>query len=215
MATKTKKRPTPAPPPRKLPILPILGGVVGIALVVAIAISIASSEEARNAEVEIGSPTIAGNLPEFDQGSEDPAVGLAIPAVESTNFDGDAVSLGPDSGAGGVVFLAHWCSHCRAEVPDVQEWLDGGAEPAAPLYSVATGINPNQANYPPWAWLEREGWTQPVLADDAGQSIMRAFGGSSFPYWVFFDDDGTVVARVAGRIGVDTLDGLLSLAANS
>ena len=215
MATKTKKRPAPAPQPRKLPIIPILGGVVGVALVVAIAISIASSEEARNAEVEIGSPTISGNLPEFSQGAEDAAVGLAIPAVDSTNFDGDVVSLGPESGAGGVVFLAHWCPHCRDEVPEIQAWLDGGAQPAAPLYSVATGINPDAANYPPWTWLEREGWTQPVLADDAAQSIMRAFGGTSFPFWVFFDDDGNVVARVSGRIGADTLDTFLDFAATS
>jgi len=215
MATKTKRRPAPAPPPRKLPIIPILGGVVGIALVVAIAISIAGSEEARRAEVEIGAPTVSGSLPEFNSEGGDPAVGLAIPTVDTTNFDGDAVSLGPDSGAGGVVFLAHWCPHCQDEVPEIQEWLDSGAQPAAGLYSVATGINPNAANYPPWAWLEREGWTAPVLADDAAQSILRAYGGTSFPFWVFFDDDGNVVGRISGRIGVDALDGFLELAASS
>jgi len=215
MASKTKKRPTPAPPPRKLPIIPILGGVVGLALVVAIAISIAGSEEARNAEVEIGSPTVSGALPEFSGSGADAAVGQPIPSVESTNFDGEALTLGPDSGAGGVVFLAHWCPRCQEEVPEIQEWLDAGAEPAADLYSVATSINPNAANYPPWTWLNREGWTQPILVDDAAQSIMQAYGGTAFPYWVFFDDDGNVVARVAGRIGPDAVDGLLELAASS
>lgn len=208
MATKRQ------PEPKKLPILPILGGVVGVALVVAIALSIAGSEP-ESAAVEIGSPTVTGALPAFDRNTADPAVGTAIPNAEGTDFDGNAVTLGPGDGPGGIVFLAHWCQHCQAEVPELQAWLDGGGTPAASIYSVATSIDPSRGNYPPWSWLEREGWTAPVLVDDNTGAVMRAFGGTAFPYWVFFDGAGNVVARAEGRLGADTVAQLLEMAAGA
>ena len=215
MAAKPKSRQPAAPQTKKLPILWILAGVVGIALVVAIAISIAGSESKQNVAVEVGSPNISGALPAFAAGGADAAIGSPIPEVSGTNFDGEAVAIGPGQGPGGIVFLAHWCGHCQTEVPAIQAWLDGGATPAAPIHSVATSIDELRPNYPPWSWLDREGWTSPVLVDDATGSVMRGFGGSAFPYWVFFDSDGNVVARAEGAQGVDTVAALLELAATS
>lgn len=215
MAAKPKSRQAPAPQPKKLPILGILAGVVGIALIVAIAISIAGSESKQNVAVEVGSPTVSGALPAFAAGGADAAVGSPIPEVSGTNFDGEAVTIGPGRGPAGIVFLAHWCGFCQEEVPAIQEWLDGGATPAAAIYTVATSIDELRPNYPPWSWLAREGWTSPVLVDDAFGSVMRGFGGSSFPYWVFFDGDGNVVARAEGAQGVDNVAALLELAATS
>jgi hypothetical protein len=74
-------------------------------------------------------------------------------------------------------------------------------------------MDETRGNYPPWSWLDREGWTSPVLVDDAFGSVMGAFGGRGFPYWVFFDGDGNVVARAEGELGVDTVSQLLELAA--
>jgi hypothetical protein len=211
--SKSKKRPAaPAPPPaKKLPIAWILGGAVGLALVVAIAIGL--SEETAGAAVEIGSPTVSGDaLPLFSADGADAAVGMQMPAVVGTDFDGQEVVIGPGNGPAAIVFLAHWCGLCQNEVPAIQGWLDGGATPAAPIYSVATGIDKARPNYPPWSWLEREGWTSPLLVDDAAQSIMRAFGGSGFPFWVFINEDGEVIGRVAGDIGVSGLQTALQLA---
>ena len=218
MATKSKKRPVApkSPPAKKLPIWWILGGLVGIALIAAIAVSLSGETADPGVEVEMGSPTVSGDsLPPFSQGAADAAIGMQIPAVTGTNFDGQSVVIGPESGAAGIVFVAHWCSVCQQEVPAIQGWLDGGATPAVPIYTVATGIDRLKQNYPPWSWLEREGWTSPVLVDDAADSVMQAFGGTAYPYFVFVNDRGEVVGRTVGGIGADALAGALQFAASS
>lgn len=217
MSTKSRarSRPTPPPPPaKKFPIIPIVGGLIAAALIAAIAISVADSESKAASRVEIGSPELSGEaLPPFASSAADPAVGTVIPAVTGTDFDGNVVTIGPGEGPAAIVFLAHWCPHCQREVPAVQAWLDGGGEPAVPLVSVATSISAARDNYPPWSWLDREGWTSPVLVDDEDGTVMLGFGGTGFPYWVFINADGEVVARASGEIGVDNMRQLMELAA--
>ena len=54
--------------------------------------------------------------------------------------------------------------------------MDAGSVPDnVDLYSVATGINAERPNYPPEAWLEREGWTLPVLVDTKNE-VAQAYG---------------------------------------
>ncbi len=107
-----------------------------------------------------------------------------------------------------VLFLAHWCSHCQTEVPEVQDWIDGGGKPDnVDLYGVATAIEEEGANYPPDAWLERERWTSPVLVD-TNDTVLRAFGLTAFPTWVFINADGDVALRIGGAIGAEQLTAL-------
>jgi hypothetical protein len=192
----------------------ILGGLVGLALVAAIAVSLSGETADSTVAVEIGSPTISGDaLPPATQDGTDAAIGMQIPAVVGTNFDGESVVIGPETGAAGYLFVAHWCSVCQVEIPDIQDWLEGGATPAAPIFTIATGIDELRQNYPPWSWLEREGWTSPVLVDDAASSVMQAFGGTAYPYFVFTNDRGEVVGRVLGGMGAASLEGALQFAA--
>jgi thiol-disulfide isomerase/thioredoxin len=126
------------------------------------------------------------------------------------DFDDAAVEIKHDGTPKAVVFLAHWCSHCQAEVPRVQAWLDtGGGVPGVEIMSVTTSANSAQANWPPSAWLDREGWTSPNIRDDSDSSALRAYGGNAFPYWVFLNGDGTVAHRQSGQTEVATLQAIM------
>jgi hypothetical protein len=97
-------------------------------------------------------------------------------------------------------------------VPVVQAWLNAGRLPATvELISVATANDPNRPNYPPEAWLAREGWTPPVLVDSDG-SIASRYGLTAFPYWVVVDSAGRVVQRLAGELTPEQLDALAAAA---
>ena len=50
-----------------------------------------------------------------------------------------------------------------------------------------------------------EGWTAPVIRDDQASTVMTSYGGSSVPYWVFLNGDGTVAFRLGGETDVSTL----------
>ena len=153
-----------------------------------------------------GAPAISGTpLPPFSDPAADPAVGQTIPTVAAPGGD---IEL--DGQAKVLLFITHWCPHCQAEVPVIQSWVDaGGLPPDVELISVSTAIDPARPNYPPDAWLEREGWTAPVIVDETG-SVADAYGLSAFPFWVFVNADGTVAGRLTGELTTDQLEQIIS-----
>ena len=140
----------------------------------------------------------------------DEAVGLAVPKLVGQSFDGSDVTIdGSDGNPKMVVFLAHHCPHCQAEVPVIQQWIDdGGAPEGLEIYGVATGQDPSRPNYPPSDWLKSEGWSSPVLADDDAQSAAQSWGLSGYPYFVMVDADGNVWQRASGELPVEEIDRL-------
>jgi cytochrome c biogenesis protein CcmG, thiol:disulfide interchange protein DsbE len=163
----------------------------------------------------IAAPTLASGaaLPAFADPMSDPAVGLAVPEAAGSSFDGTPVRIAADGRSKILLFLAHWCPHCQAEVPVVQRWLDEGRLPSGvDLISIATSIDANRPNFPPDAWLAREGWEAPVLVDP-DDAVAQRFGLSAFPFWVVADADGRVVMRLTGELSPDQLDALAAAVA--
>lgn len=189
-------------------IIGVVGGLVVLLLVAAVFFG---SEEVG---AEYGDPEIRGtSLPVFPSADsfDLSATGLAAPEVFGADYSGNEVTITNDGRAKGIAFIAHWCSHCQAEVPRVQEWLDnGGGVEGVDLYSVSTAANSGQANYPASAWLEAEGWTVPVIVDDQAGNVHAAYGSGGFPNWVFLNADGTVAARTAGQLTIDQLEEILT-----
>jgi len=207
MATPTKKQ---GPTPSKSKSVPIVGIVFGIIAVLAVvAVVFAGNSEPGS---EYGTPQVQGRLSAMPPTAsvDTSAVGEAAPTVIGQDFDGTEVRIENDGKPKAIVFLAHWCPHCQNEVPEVQAWLDSGGDlRGVDLYSVATAIDSTRDNYPSSSWLEREGWTAPVIIDDQAGSVHSAYGSGGFPYWVFVNSDGTVALRTAGELGVDRLEQIL------
>jgi cytochrome c biogenesis protein CcmG/thiol:disulfide interchange protein DsbE len=190
-------------------------GVAALVLVLAVAAMVSSGgsdEGGSSAEgVEETRPvSISGDaLPELPQSGSDPAVGKNIPEATGQSFDGSPVSIGNDGRAKLIVFVAHWCPHCRNEIPVLADWLESNQLPnGVDLYAVSTGVDSKRPNYPPSAWLEKEGWTAPTLADSSDGKAANAFGLSAFPYFLAVDGSGKVVARTTGEIGPEAFSDL-------
>jgi cytochrome c biogenesis protein CcmG/thiol:disulfide interchange protein DsbE len=154
-------------------------------------------------------------LPAYAAAADDPAVGRPIPEVDGAAFDGTPVTIKADGKPKLIIFLAHWCPHCQAEVPVVQAWIDSNGMPAGvELISVVTAIDPNRPNYPPDAWLASEHWQVPVIVDANGQ-VATSYGLTAFPYWVAVGADGTVAQRLTGELTPEQLDALVTLASSA
>lgn len=158
--------------------------------------------------------TVTGEslFPYDSSNPQDPAFGSEAPLISGFDFQGDAVTVDPSaSGPYMLVFLAHWCPHCNAEVPRLLDWKGSGAVPAElNVLGVATAASPSSTNYPPHEWFSNRGWSWPVLVDEslgegeAGKAAV-AYGATGWPYFVIVGADGLVKARVSGEIEVSEL----------
>ena len=188
----------------------VLALIAGIAIV----FSIGGEDTQPTTDLSaIPAPVVTGEpLTPYDPTLDvDASSGMPAPEVVGSDFQLNPVEIVADGRPKVLLFLAHWCPHCQAEVPRVQQWLDAGGRPAAvDFYSVATSIDAAQPNYPPDRWLERERWSPPVLVDTDG-SVARAYGLTSFPYWVFVDANGAVFGRVSTEMPQEALTDLFSL----
>jgi thiol-disulfide isomerase/thioredoxin len=200
-----KPKPPPAPAPdRRAKVLMAAGGALLVLVIAGLLVALLSDDdgEASGAEdqSDFGSVQVDGEpLPTFDANLADSAIGLAAPTLTGSTPTGDAIEVGGGGEPTLVVFLAHWCPHCQAEVPVLVEMADDGAFDGVRTVAVLTGTNPDAPNYPPAPWLEREGWPGDVMLDDQAATAAAAFGISSYPYLVMLDGDGQVTGRLAGE----------------
>jgi len=195
-------------------LLPVVGVVIlGVAVLAVILSQGASGSGASTgpSSVPAVEPTITGDsLPAFKDTLGDAAKGLVAPVVKGQDFQGKPVEIAPNGKPTMIMFLAHWCPHCQREVPVIQGWVNAGRAPAdLNMVSVITAIDPTAPNYPPDAWLAREGWTVPVIVDPTS-TVGKAYGLTSYPFFVILDGTGNVFTRMSGEIPVIDLEQILA-----
>ena len=195
-------------------ILWIGGGVVLFGLVVWMASSIAL-ETPPDPTIGFGTVTIEGDalLVVQDVNQGDPAVGFTAPSVSGADWNGVPASITADGRPKVVIFLAHWCPHCQAEVPDIQAWLDAGNAPDdVDLYAVTILSDPLRPEWPPQEWLESEGWSVQTIMDDEAQSVARVYGALGTPFYLVLDGSNTNLLRRSGRQGIGALEAMIEIA---
>ena len=117
--------------------------------------SASSSASVDPAAQQTHTVTVTGaSLPNYTGKGVDKALGATPPTLAGANFTGTPVTIAP--GTGGpmmVVFVAHWCPHCRAEVPRLVSWIAAGTPPAnLQIFAVSTAVDPKAPN------RRRPGW---------------------------------------------------------
>ncbi len=207
MATPTKNQTAKTGTSRSIPIVGIIVAV--IVFIVVVAVVFAGNTEPGN---EYGEPEVTGQLSFMppDSAVDVTATGETAPTVIGQNFEGEEVRIENDGRAKAIALLAHWCPHCQNEVPAVQDWIDsGGGVEGVDLYSISTAMESTRDNFPASGWLEREGWTAPVIRDDSNNTVHTAYGAGGFPFWVFVNSDGSVALRVAGSTSVENIEAIM------
>lgn len=214
--------------------LVLLAGLILVAGLIAVLVTSLGGDDdtADGSVVEVGAPVAAADapafggasipevddvvvegdaLPAFDGAGDDPALGMTAPVTTATSLaSGTPVTL--DTGTARVIgFVAHWCPHCQAELPELTEWLGENRLPAnTEFIAVSTAVSAERGNYPPSAWFNAEGWPAPVLVDDAEATLLNTYGFTGFPAFIAIDANGVVVDRIGGNVGVEGFERLVS-----
>jgi hypothetical protein len=207
----SQKRRSQASTARSRPLLIGAGVVLVVVVAAVIAVALASTPPALAEPAETPILVEGTPLPEWAAEGTDPAVGRILPTVSGTDLAGAPLTIGPDGRGKAIVVLAHQCPHCQAEVPRIVAWLEDNPVPdGVDVVGLSTNINPAGTNYPPSAWLEREGWQPPTLNDDANGTAYRALSlGMGTPGWVFVTPDGVVQLRTVGELPPEDFGALL------
>lgn len=193
----------------------VVGGAVVLAGILAVVLSAgggssSSGGRVKPGQVEIAPVAVSGTpLPTLTDPTNDPAVGKTAPTLTGVTFHRSPVTIGNTGQAHVVIFVAHWCPHCQAEVPRIVSLAKAGQVPV-PIVTVATGTDSSAPNYPPSAWLAREGWPYPVLVDSKTETAATAYGLPGYPFLVFVNAQGQVVGRLSGEIAPSDLTKLFS-----
>jgi thiol-disulfide isomerase/thioredoxin len=161
------------------------------------------------AAAEFQKVTTTGDaLPQLPESGDDPAVGKAAPTLTGYDLAGRPAKIDPgsDGKATMLVFLAHWCPHCNAEVPVLNEWKEKGLVPTnLRVVGITTASRPDQANWPPSKWLVAKKWTFDQFADSEKQDASAAYGVGGYPFLVFIDAAGNVTSRTSGEVPVEDI----------
>ena len=185
----------------------IWGGVALVVIVAIVGALLASGgDSAKATGHETAAVTVDGKplptyLDAYNGTTDDPAIGKTIPTLHGTSvLTGKPITIAPDGKPRAVVFVAHWCPHCQAEVPRLVALAKQGVFDGVQVSAVATGTNSAYPNYPPSAWLTNVGWPFPVMADSKTDAAAQAFGLNAYPFFVLVNADGTVARRATGEI---------------
>lgn len=162
---------------------------------------------------------VGDSLPLYpSSGEADPAVGRRAPSLNGLDFNSQPVTVTPGAGPYMLVFVAHWCPHCNAEVARLLDWKQSGGVPEGlRVVAVSTAVSATGVNFPPAVWLASKGWTWPVLVDQAqgdglAGAAALAYGAPGWPYFVMLGKDGTVKARGSGEVDSTELQRIVTAA---
>lgn len=194
----------------------IIGGAIVLVVGLAVAIGVSLVDEPLDGNLPEGETTISGDaLPEYaGENDINISVGLQAPLFSGPDQNSEIISLEKNGKSKILLFLAHWCPHCQAEVPIVQEYIDTFGLPAdVEVIGILTSIDRSRDNYPPHDWLVKEGWSETQIYD-LDREIGTVYGLNAFPYWVTLDKDLKVVNRVTGKLTPDQITVLINVLIN-
>ncbi len=188
----------------------VLGIAGALALVIVSATVALGAVPAKT--VQVAHVKVSGTaLPALPDTGQDPSVGTKVPTLTGKTFAAKKIVVPPASTEPQVVmFLAHWCPHCQAEVPRIVQLAAQGGFNGVHVTAVATGTLGSRPNYPPSKWLKREHFPFAVMVDSRKSMAAQAWGLTAYPFLVFVDASGKVAGRITGEVSPADLRTIVS-----
>lgn len=160
----------------------------------------ASKEEKSKTEKEEDAETTEhGSSPSEEKQDVYPAQDFVL-----TDQYGNEHSLADYKGK--TVFLnfwATWCGPCRNEMPEIQKIYEETQQEEdsdlVVLGIAAPGFGQEKSQEEVEAFLEKDGYTYPVLMDTTGEVFME-YGISAYPTTFMVDRDGNLFGYIQGQL---------------
>jgi peroxiredoxin len=133
-------------------------------------------------------------------------ISMAAPPVHADSRDwtlqdtkGEKFTLSDNLGGKPLVlvFWATWCTPCKKEMDEQRGLFDSLVEQGVNVILVSEDTQKSQAKVKPY--VESKGYSWPVLLDPDGE-VLKRYGGTSIPFTIVMDKEGTVQSKMRGAI---------------
>jgi len=133
-------------------------------------------------------------------------VGQAAPDFTGTTLDGTTFSLGAHRGEWVVVnFFATWCTPCRLENPQIEQFVASHVGDPVKVVSIAFSDDASSIR----SYWEKEKNSWPIITADTG-SIALDFGVTKVPESYIVAPSGMVIAGFFGGVTASGLDQVIN-----
>lgn len=168
------------------------------------------SKLARNAAIVVGVVLVAFIVLLATRGTSTPIssriVGQAAPDFRGTTLDGSTWSMAAHRGEWVVVnFFATWCTPCRIEDPQIEQFV--ASHRGQPVSVISVAFSDDADSIREYWTTERNSW--PVLSRDTG-SIALDYGVTKVPESYVVAPSGLVVAGFYGGVTAAGLDQVIA-----
>jgi len=168
------------------------------------------SRVARNAAIVVGVVLAALVALLATRGTSTPIssriVGQAAPSFSGTTLDGSTWSMASHRGEWVVVnFFATWCTPCRLEDPQIQQFVQ--SHRGDPVAVISVAFSDDAQSIRDYWTAERNTW--PVIPADTGP-IALDYGVTKVPESYVVAPSGLVVAGFYGGVTAAGLDAVIA-----
>jgi cytochrome c biogenesis protein CcmG/thiol:disulfide interchange protein DsbE len=168
------------------------------------------SKFARNAAIVVGFVLVALIALLATRGTSTPIssqiVGQAAPDFTGADLDGSTFRMANYRGEWVLVnFFATWCTPCRLENPQIQQFIDSHEGDPVQVVSVAFSDDVDSIR----DYWGKEGNTWPVISKDTGL-IALDYGVTKVPESYMVAPSGLVVAGFFGGVTAAGLDNVIA-----
>lgn len=113
------------------------------------------------------------------------------------DLDGDLITLSDFYGEGPILinFWATWCTPCKNELPHLQKLWEEFEDQGFTLITISEDSPKSQAKISPY--VKSKKFTFKVLLDP-DKEVLTLLQGSTLPYRVLLDSDGTIIETHQG-----------------
>ncbi len=133
-------------------------------------------------------------------------VGQAAPNFAGVTLTGNTYELSRHRGEWVVVnFFATWCTECRLEDPQIQQFVTSHAGDPVSVVSLAYSDDPESIR----AYFAKSGDTWPVISNDTGR-VALDYGVTRVPESYIVAPSGLVVQGFFGGVTAAELDAVIA-----
>ena len=133
-----------------------------------------------------------------------PEIGALAPNFSTITYTGEPFTLDSTQGNPVVInFWATWCQPCAVEMPELQSLHE--AYPEIQL----VGVNLSESPFTIAEWMERGGYTYPVVLDPSGE-IAALYALRGQPTTIILSPGGMILQIFYGATTRAALEGVLA-----